>query len=157
MHRHVEWFCSQSTATFRSPSCMVISWSYASQDFSLLWTRRSLVSFCCSNIFVLCIFLSFTSFCYSHLYSFFLKDTISFHSHLTTRLSPQLSVWSSDVSQSEYLVSLSYPMEIFSTNIFGLFVQIPLKNFTIQNSNLHLKRPCIFDGISATNSLNGIF
>ena len=151
MHRQVEWFCSQSTATFRSPSCMVISWSYASQDFSLLWTRRSLVSF-----FVQ-IFLSFTSFCYSHLYSFFLKDTISFHSHLTTRLSPQLSVWSSDVSQSEYLVSLSYPMEIFSTNIFGLFVQIPLKNFTIQNSNLHLKRPCIFDGISATNSLNGIF
>ena len=128
MHRQVEWFCSQSTATFRSPSCMVISWSYASQDFSLLWTRKSLVSFCCSNIFVLCIFLSFTSFCYSHLYSFFLKDTISFHSHLTTRLSPQLSVWSSDVSQSEYLVSLSYPMEIFSTNIFGLFVQIPLKS-----------------------------
>ena len=155
MHRQVEWFCSQSTATFRSPSCMVISWSYASQDFSLLWTRRSLVSFCCSNIFVLHIFLLFAS-----LFFLFKRyNFISFTStQLSTHLSPQLSVWSSDVSQSEYLVSLSYPMEIFSTNIFELFVQIPLKfNFTIQNSNLHLKRPCIFDRISATNSLNGIF
>ena len=40
---------------------------------------------------------------------------------LSAQLSARLSAQLSDASQSDYLVSLSYPMAIFSANLFGLF------------------------------------
>ena len=55
-------------------------------------------------------------------YSFTLLSLSAWLStQLSAQLSARLSAQLSDASQSDYLVSLSYPMAIFSANLFGLF------------------------------------
>ena len=56
-------------------------------------------------------------------YSFTLLSLLAWLStQLSAQLSARLSAQLSDASQSDYLVSLSYPMALFSANLFELFL-----------------------------------
>ena len=108
---------------------MAISRSYPSHLDKFCERKNSFPSFfsCLfekTQIFIVCIFLLFTSF------SFFHKDITSFHSHLPRYLlgyprgyphsyPPGNLPCLSNASQFDYPVSLSYLMEMFSVNKFG--------------------------------------